>query len=463
MRRAKIVCTLGPTSDDPQTITRLIQAGMNVARLNFSHGTHEDHRCIYGLVRQVAAEQGCAVAVLQDLQGPKIRVGRLPGGQAELRPGQEVSIITEEGITGEGLIPCSYTALPRDVDPGDRILLDDGRMELQVLEAGEERVRCQVVVGGTLQDRKGINLPGVKLSTPSVTEKDLVDLALGVELGVDYVALSFVRSPDDIEQAKQMAGDIPVIAKIEKPEAVERFDEILEQADGIMVARGDLGVELGPERVPLIQKRLIEQTNEKAKVVITATEMLDSMRVRPRPTRAEASDVANAILDGTDAVMLSGETASGEYPIEAVQTMDRIIREIEASPRYRQIPQPRSMHQRETTNAVARAAVAAAEELEANTIISYTESGATALLISEYRPRAAILAVTANPAVYHRLALHWGVVPLQVDSTPSTDEMLQRMVDAASAAGLVSPDEVVVLTMGTASVLASDVMKIHRV
>ncbi len=463
MRRAKIVCTLGPASDEREAILELLDAGMNVARLNFSHGTHEDHRRIFANVRQAAEERGVAVAVLQDLSGPKIRCGVMQGGSVELVKDAELTITTRDVAGSAGLFSCSYEALPRDVKAGDRVLLSDGRLELEVLAASGDEVRCKVVVGGKLGSRKGINLPGVKLSTPALTEKDRRDLALGVELGVDYVALSFVRNPEDIKQAKELAGEIPVIAKIEKPEAVECFSEILAVADGIMVARGDLGVEMGPERVPLIQKRLIEQTNHAHKVVITATEMLDSMRERPRPTRAEASDVANAILDGTDAVMLSGETASGLYPRQAVETMDRIIREIESSPRFRDMSQPNVGAVRNSTSAVARAAVVAAEELRASKILCYTESGRTGSLISEYRPRADVLAVTSAWPVYRRLALHWGVVPMKVSETPSTDETIQRMVEAATAQGLVMPGEVVVITMGTRYQGASDLMKVHCV
>ena len=463
MRRAKIVCTLGPATDDREAILSLLDAGMNVARQNFSHGTHEDHRRIFAGVRQAAKERGVPVAVLQDLSGPKIRAGLMQGGKIDLVDGQEVTITTREVEGTDQIFSCSYEALPRDVEPRDRILCSDGRLELEVLSSSGDETRCKVIVGGELGSRKGINLPGVKLSTPALTEKDRRDLALGVELGVDYVALSFVRSPADVQLAKELAGEIPVIAKIEKPEAVACFADILAVADGIMVARGDLGVEMGPEQVPLIQKQLIEQTNHERKVVITATEMLDSMRERPRPTRAEASDVANAILDGTDAVMLSGETATGLYPRQAVETMDRIIREIESSARFQNLPQPAMGTLRNSTGAVARAAVVAAQEVGASKILCYTESGRTATLISEYRPQADVLAVTATPAVYRRLALHWGVVPLQVSETPSTDKTIQRMVEAAKANGLVVPGEVVVITMGTRFQGASDLLKVHFV
>ena len=464
MRRAKIVCTLGPSSASSEVISSLMTAGLDVARLNFSHGTHQTHRQTLELVREAALKLGRPVAILADLQGPKIRVGKMAGGvPIQLENGSELLLTAEEVEGTPQRVPHTYCPLHHDVNPGDRILLDDGRMELHVLGNEGEDVRCRVEVGGALSDRKGMNLPGVALSTPSLTDKDREDLALAVSLGVDYLAISFVRHPEDVAQAQELAGGVPVIAKIEKPEAVECFDEILAQADGIMVARGDLGVELGPERVPLIQKRLIEQTNSVGKVVITATEMLDSMRLRPRPTRAEASDVANAILDGTDAVMLSGETASGMYPLEAVRTMASIISTIEESPRYRALPERPSVNRPESTNAVAHAAVVAARELRASTILCYTESGASAALISEYRPMADIVAVTSARSIFRRLALHWGVTPLCIDETPSTDKTISRMVAAARAKDLVKEGEVVVIVMGTRTDGASDLLKVHVV
>ncbi len=464
MRRAKIICTLGPSSADAEVISSLMDAGLDVARLNFSHGTHESHRRTLELVRKVARKRERPVAVLADLQGPKIRVGKMQDGKPiQLERGNEVMLTAEEVVGTAGWIPHTYGPLHRDVGVGDRILLDDGRLELRVLGAEGKDVRCKVEVGGDLSDRKGMNLPGVALSTPSLTEKDLRDLTLAVELEVDYLAISFVRTPDDVRKAKSLASGIPVISKIEKPEAVDRFDEILAESDGIMVARGDLGVEMGPERVPLIQKRLIEQTNAAGKVVITATEMLDSMRERPRPTRAEASDVANAILDGTDAVMLSGETASGEYPIKAVLTMHSIVSTTEGSPRYGALPRRPSMGRPESTNAVAHAAVVAARELKASTILCYTESGTSAALIAEYRPEAEILAVTSSRTVFRRLALPWGVTPLCIDETPSTDRTIARMLEAAQTRGLIKKDEVVVIVMGTRQDGASDLLKVHVV
>jgi pyruvate kinase len=350
MRKTKIVCTLGPTSSTPEMIEALINAGMNTARLNFSHGDHETHRRVYATVREISTRMGQPVAVLQDLQGPKIRVGKLPGGSIELSPDSEVAIVHAESSDDGALIPCSYPHIAKDVVAKDRILLDDGRLRLEVIDAKDGKVRCAVKVGGELSDKKGINLPGVNLSTPAVTEKDRQDIVLGKELGVDYVALSFVRSADDVKLARSLiAAGTPLLAKIEKPEALDCIEEIIELTDGIMVARGDLGVEMGPERVPLLQKELIEKANQRCKLVITATEMLDSMRFMPRPTRAEASDVANAVLDGSDAVMLSGETAKGEYPVRSVETMGHIINEIERSARFRLQPSVASLQIKETT------------------------------------------------------------------------------------------------------------------
>jgi pyruvate kinase len=330
MRRTKIVATVGPASRDRKVLERLAQAGVDVVRLNFSHGEHHEHLAVLQAVREISAALGRPIAVLQDLSGPKIRTGRLKGGQPiELKTGARVTITTDETIEGTPeLISTTYDPLPKDVSPGDRILLDDGNLELRVVQASLQEVETEVVHGGLLKSNKGMNLPGVKLSTPALTEKDKKDLAFGVAHKVDYVALSFVRQAADVEECKalirSLGGNCPVIAKIEKREAMNDLPQILEATDGVMVARGDLGVELSTEEVPTLQKRIIEMANAAGKVVITATQMLESMIENPRPTRAEASDVANAILDGTDAIMLSAETASGAFPVESVATMARI-------------------------------------------------------------------------------------------------------------------------------------------
>src|SRR5262245_30374253 len=400
MPRAKIVCTLGPASSTPERIGELIDAGMNVARLNFSHGSHDDHARMLQIVRAEADRRGRAIAALLDLQGPKIRIGKLASGQVELKPGAELTITTDDILGDERRVSTTYQGLPRDVKPGDQILLDDGYLSLVVTHVRDREVDTIVVTGGILKNNKGINLPGVEVSAPAVTEKDRLDIAFGLRLGVDYVAMSFVRRAEDVLEAKRLLTvdqvSIPVIAKIEKPQALERLGEIIDAADGTMVARGDLGVELGPEKVPLWQKRIIDETNRRGKIVITATQMLESMITQPRPTRAEASDVANAVLDGTDALMLSGETASGVHPIEAVRTMARIIVEIERSAYYRANIEVPELQLVNSTNAIAHAAVTAARSMKLRTIVAVSDSGGAARLVSEYRPEANVVCLTTN-------------------------------------------------------------------
>ena len=429
MRRAKIVCTLGPASREPTFIGNLIDEGMDVARINFSHGDPEDHKAVIAAVRSEAEKRGRPVAVLQDLQGPKIRVGRFVTGSTELEPGADFTLTTRDVPGTDTIVSTTYAGLPRDVKPGDVLLLDDGLLSLEVVENSDTDVETRVLIGGTLKNNKGINLPGVKVSAPALTEKDRRDLQLGMQIGVDFVALSFVRSPDDIDEAIALAKRpdgkrVPIVAKIEKPEAIERLEEIVDRADGIMVARGDLGVEMGAEKVPLIQKRAIELTNAKGKVVITATQMLESMITNPRPTRAEASDVANAVLDGSDALMLSGETASGKYPLLAVRTMARIIEEIEDSARFKSRFDAATLDFATSANAVAKAAVVAARQMGATAIACVTESGGVARLVSEYRPEARLVAFSSQQDVYRRLALYWGVEPVMAEQSKSFDQLL---------------------------------------
>ncbi|MBI4512449.1 MAG: pyruvate kinase [Deltaproteobacteria bacterium] len=469
MRRAKIVCTLGPASSTPEMIGGLIDAGMNVARLNFSHGDYDAHLRVLRTVRSEAEKRGRAVSILQDLQGPKMRVGRFAKGSALLVPGSDFVITTRDIIGDERVVSTTYKLLPADVKAGDTILLDDGYLQLNVVEVAGEDVRTRVVIGGTLKNNKGINLPGVKVSTPALTEKDRSDLAFGLRAGVDFIALSFVRHPDDVREARRLATideqRVPIIAKLEKPEAVERLDDIIEVADGIMVARGDLGVELGPEKVPLIQKRTIEKTNRRGKVVITATQMLESMMENPRPTRAEASDVANAVLDGTDALMLSGETASGKYPLETVRTMARIIEEIEGSVQYRSWLEDPVLNLPTSTNAVAHAAVVAARQMDIKIIACYSDSGGVARLISEYRPEALIMALTTNEVTYRRLSLYWGVLPALVAPAATTDEMFEQVEHTLRRRGLASSGDRAVITMGVpiGSGESTNLLKIHKV
>jgi len=477
MRRTKIVCTIGPASNSEERIEQLIRAGMNVARLNFSHGTQSDHAIVIERVRNIATRLGCAVAILQDLQGPKIRTGQLEGGQpVMLTDGAETTITTRPVIGNANTIATTYQPLPQDVKVGDRILLDDGLLELRVLNANDTDVRCQVVHGGYLKEHKGINLPGVAVSAPALTEKDKDDLKFGVLHDVDYVALSFVRKPEDVIEAKQLIRQyqselgasktpqigIPLIAKLEKPEAVARLDEILEVVDGVMVARGDLGVEMAPEKVPLIQKRIINRCNELGLPVITATQMLESMITNPRPTRAEASDVANAILDGTDAIMLSGETAAGAYPIEAVQMMVRIALETEGGNRTARQPQCQRLTQ---AHAVSHAARALTEEASVQAIVVFTRSGASAHLISKDRPRTPILAYTPSERVYRQLALWWGVWPYHIQMHGSTEDLIavvdQRLQDDKL---LQRGDHVVIMGgLPIASQARTNFVKLHRV
>lgn len=447
MRRAKIVATLGPASSTPEAIQTLVNAGMDVARLNFSHGTHDMHRANFEAVRRAAEKAGRPIAILQDLQGPKIRVGKLRDGKYLLVENEEVVITTDLASAEDGSkVPCTYAGLPGDVQKGDPILLADGLFRLEVTKVAKRDVTCRVVVGGVLTDRKGINLPGTAVAIPALTPKDLEDLLFGLSLGVDYVAASFVRSADDVREVRRHAGSTPIIAKIEKPQAVERLDEICLAADGIMVARGDLGVEMPLERVPLIQKAAIEKITRFGKTAIVATQMLESMIQNPTPTRAEVSDVANAILDGADAVMLSAESASGAWPEKAVRTMGSIIEEVEKSPRFGSRPDPELASSNGTfATAVARAATAAAQQLGIRTIVCYSRTGETARLLSEFRSRANIVAFTPRADVYHRMALYWGVRARMVDPFRSTDEMLQTISAQLLASGDARRGEAVVI------------------
>ncbi|MCC6332381.1 MAG: pyruvate kinase [Myxococcales bacterium] len=423
MRKARIICTLGPSSSQPEVLEAMVRAGMDVARLNFSHGTHDEHRRRVETLRAAAKKAGRTVAILQDVQGPKIRLGRFEGGLAEVKSGATVTVTTRKVLGTSTVLPTPITTLPKDVKKGDPILLDDGRVRLEVRQVKGQDVTCRVLVGGALKDHKGLNLPGALVSVPTLTPKDRVDLKFGQELGVDYVALSFVRTPEDVLRAKKLlrARGTPVIAKIEKPQAVEALDSIAAVADGVMVARGDLGVEMPLEKLPALQKAMVKKVNLMGGVVIVATEMLESMVQNVRPTRAEVSDVANAIFDGADAVMLSGETASGRWPVEAVRTMARIVEEAEVDG----VVRPRSFEwTRDISTGVAAAAVEAADRLGSELVVAHTESGRTARLISELRPRATILGITPRPEVMRRMALYWGVQSHLAPRLASTDEMI---------------------------------------
>ncbi|MFO0636013.1 MAG: pyruvate kinase [Nannocystaceae bacterium] len=456
-RRCKILCTLGPASSSPEVIGALIDAGMNACRLNLSHGSKDVHTKTYRTIRQEASRRGIAIAILADLQGPKLRVGRIPGEGFTLEAGHKllISTVATDTVSQEGgvaRVTTTYERLTQDVRSGDRILLDDGNIELTANGAEGHVLVTTVVQGGVLSSNKGINLPGVELPVPAMTEKDREDLEFALELGVDAVALSFVRRPEDLEEAREVMRKVgrmrPLIAKIEKPQAIECLDEIVRSAEGIMIARGDLGVEMGPEAVPIIQKRAIEAANRHGKLVITATQMLESMIRKPRPTRAEASDVANAVLDGSDTVMLSGETATGLHPVLAVRTMDKIIRTTEGAPRAWQHKRV-DLELGHTTNAIAFAAVSASEAWpETRAIITYTVSGGVARLVSEYRPRVPIYAFTPNPDTYQTLALYWGVIPVLF--SPSSEDGETIFIDMDNAIlnkGLLDHNDRVVITV----------------
>ncbi len=478
MRRTKIVCTIGPASNSEERIEQLMMAGMNVARLNFSHGTYEEHEVVIERIRRISARLGYAIAILQDLQGPKIRTGSLIGHKPVTLVDNAKVTITTRNIEGTAeVISTTYQPLPQDVKPGDRILLNDGLLELSVLDKDETNVYCVVVHGGELGEHKGINLPGVAVSSPALTEKDRDDLRFGILHDVDYVALSFVRKPEDILDAKRLIHElqseqsgehkknilpIPLIAKLEKPEAIAHLDDILNVTDGVMIARGDLGVEMAPEKVPLIQKRIIAKCNELGLPVITATQMLESMTTNPRPTRAEVNDVSNAILDKTDLVMLSGETAAGAYPIEAVQMMVRIALETEGNNRTAQLPKTQHLTK---ARAVSHAARALSEEASVKAIVVFTRTGNSAHLISKDRPRVSIFAYTPSEKVRRQLALWWGIWPHCIDMQGSTEKLIETVEHRLLDDKLVQQGEYVVIMGGlpVASRARTNFVKLHRV
>ena len=451
-RHSKIVCTIGPACRSPRMILHLLRAGMDVARLNFSHSTHEEHARNIVQLRSAAHELKKTIAILADLQGPKIRTGALAGGRPVLlRAGQKFVITTARVLGDSTRVSTVFRSLPRDVHRGDRILLSDGLIELRVERVRGGEVICEVVNGGALGEHKGINLPGVKLRVPAMTSKDRVDLAFALKHGADYIAVSFVRRPEDVALAKSVirrAGkDTPVIAKLEKPEAIENLDAILRVADGVMVARGDLGVEMSPERVPVVQKTIIARAREFRRPVITATQMLESMTENPRPTRAEASDVANAIFDGSDAVMLSAETASGKYPVDAVGMMARIIEEAEAS--ITEFPRPAPQEQLKVAETVAELVCHASRELHMKLIAVFTHSGFTARLISRYRPHVPIVTFSPEAKTLRRMALIWGAMPKDIEDTRKIDNLAAVAEKRLVRERLVRKGDVIGIVAGT--------------
>ncbi|MBO8136684.1 MAG: pyruvate kinase [Desulfotomaculum sp.] len=472
MRRTKIVCTIGPASEDIEILKKMMKAGMNVARMNFSHGTHEEHAKRISLVRKAAAEVGKNIAVMLDTKGPEIRLGTFAEEPILLRAGDEFTLTTEE-IKGDNTrVSVTYKDLPKDVTVGGKILVADGLIELKVIEIKDTEVRCKVVNGGELKSRKGVNLPGVHVNLPALTEKDEQDIMFGIENDVDFIAASFIRNAEDVLTIRRILeqnnADINIISKIENKQAVDNFDEILKVSDGIMVARGDLGVEIPAEDVPMIQKILIEKCNLAGKPVITATQMLESMTHNPRPTRAEASDVANAILDGTDAIMLSGESAAGKYPVEAVETMNRIAARVEESFPYTEYFKKHREAKKRTktvTDGISSAVCSVSDDLDATAILSATATGHTARMISKYRPKCPIIAVTPKPKVLRKMALIWGVEALLVRKITGTDEMIEESVKVALTAGLIKGGDLVVITAGVPVGVhgTTNLLKVHTV
>lgn len=469
MRNTKIVATLGPASDTPEQIRLLIQAGADVFRLNASHGTLEEHRRRAAAVRQVASSLGMHAGVLLDLQGPKIRLGEFEGGLCRLETGARFTLTTEPVVGNAERASTSYPLLPREVRPGDRILLADGAVELRVLSTGPDSVYTEVVSGGLVGDRKGVNLPRVPLSLPSLTPKDLADLELARDPGVDIVALSFVRRPEDVrslrDELEQRGLDLPVVAKIEKPEAWDNLEAILAEAHGVMVARGDLGVEMELEKVPFIQKAIIERARARGRYVITATQMLESMVENPLPTRAEVSDVANAIYDGTDALMLSAETSVGKYPVEAVRMMARIAAETDFAVSSRGLQEPPHGPNPSYAEIVADAAHEAAHDAHVAAIVVFTATGFSARLIARYRPGVPIYAFTPSEAVARRLSPVYGVRPILAPDVPSTDDMLALMDRVLVERNLVRPGDGVVFVAGQPIGRAgtTNLLKLHRI
>lgn len=470
-RRARIVCTIGPACDSEECIGDLMRLGMDVARLNFSHGTHPEHARRIQRLRDAARKLKRTICILQDLQGPKIRTGRLTNGvPVELKKGSVLTITPRPVVGTSALISTDFAGLAREVKRGARVLLSDGRIELEVRAVHGGDVECDVRNGGMLAEHQGINLPGAAVAIPALTEKDKLDLQFGLKHGVDSVALSFVRSADDIRVAKGLMAEfgrtVPLVAKLEKPQAIEHLEEILEATDGVMIARGDLGVELPPEKVPIIQKQVIQRASVWRKPVITATQMLESMTENPRPTRAEASDVANAIFDGTDAVMLSGETASGRYPREAVAMMARIIMEAETSI-AESPPAPRRRHEKRgysIAETICESIAHAAEDLPMRAIAVFTETGNTARMLSKHRPRVSIYAFSRNLEVCNGMNALWGVHPIHKEKWETAESMLKTAEDALLPEELIRPGEVLGLVAGTKFTSgATNFMRLHTV
>lgn len=454
MRKSKIVCTIGPASESLENIKKLILAGMNVARLNFSHGDFEEHGARIKTIRQASKELNKTVAILLDTKGPEIRTGKLEVEPIELVQDEYLTLTTEEILGTQERISITYSELPNDVQVGSTILIDDGLIGLTVVDIQGTEIKTRIVNGGTIKSKKGVNVPGVNISLPGITEKDTNDILFGIEQDIDFIAASFVRKASDVQEIRELlsknnASHIQIISKIENQQGVDNLDEILEASDGLMVARGDLGVEIPAEDVPLAQKLMIQKCNVAGKPVITATQMLDSMQRNPRPTRAEASDVANAIFDGTDAIMLSGETAAGKYPVESVLTMSRIAEKAESALDHREIfSKQQTLQETTVTEAISQSVAISALDLNAKAILSSTVTGHTARVVSKYRPKAPIIAVTTQERTMRQLSLVWGVTPVFGKVATSTDELLETAIQGGKDSGLVQAGDLVVITAG---------------
>jgi len=471
MRKTKIVCTIGPTSESAEMLEKLMKAGMNVARLNFSHGTHEEHKLRIDNIKKVRQQLNKPVAIMLDTKGPEVRLGKFKTGSEELAVGQSFTLTTRDIEGDNDIVSISYKSLPDEVSKGTRILIADGLIELTVTDKNETDVFCRVVNGGTVSDRKNVNIPGATSKLPAVTDKDIDDISFGIDNDIDFIAASFIRKASDVYEIRRIleqrhADHIQIISKIENQQGVDNCEEILRVSDGLMVARGDLGVEIPTQDIPLVQKRMIAMANALGKPVITATQMMESMIRNPRPTRAEVTDIANAIFDGTDAVMLSGETAAGKYPFETVTTMAAVAERTETALDYRKkLVKSDGNNDITVTNAISYASCAAAMDLGASAIITPTQSGSTARMVSKYRPKAPIIAATPDERVARKLSLSFGVAPVTVIPTDSTDEMIQHSVDKALEAELIANGDLVVITAGIPVGVAgtTNLIKVHVV
>ena len=453
IKRTKIVCTLGPASQSEDVLRELILNGLNVCRFNFSHGSHEEHKGRIDMVKKVREELNRPIAILLDTKGPEIRTGNFADPEVLLEEGSEFTITMDEVVGTKEICTVSYKGLADDVKEGDTILIDDGLVGLRVKSVENGNIKCIVENSGIVKNHKGVNVPGVKINLPAITPKDVSDIEFGIREGIDMIAASFVRKASDVLAIREIleknnAGDVLILSKIENQEGVENIDEILQVSDGIMVARGDLGVEIPTEEIPIVQKMIIKKCNELAKPVITATQMLDSMIRNPRPTRAEVTDVANAIYDGTDAIMLSGETAAGKYPVEAVKVMASIAKRIEQTLDYDRMLKEKGSKNVTVTDAISHATCTTAVDLNASAIITSTSSGYTAKMVSRFRPQAPIIAATSNEAVMRRLALTWGVCPIKSALAGNTDEVIEKSIEASIESGYVKNGELVVITAG---------------